>query len=318
MLFIYAIVLRMVVFIHPYEINADKWFNPLSTLFFNTLNKIHFNNYIVHSVLSILIISSCAFYLNAILGRYKLNSKAVFFPALFFILIGSFINEFCELSPALLALPFLIAACARVFSLYKIDHAGGIMFNAGFLISIAALFYFPYLIFFIFLLIGFIIIRPFNIREYLSGLAGVLVPIFFASVIYYWNHILPEFFHSLFNYYATNSFQLNRETLVPILVRFGALILLFAWASLLITKIYNKAVMHLRHVILLAYVFALAGLFSTLLINNNGLEHFIWICIPFSIIISIEVAELRRKAVAETLHLCLLLLLFYFQYFFKS
>jgi hypothetical protein len=317
LLLIYALLLRLGIFINHHDISLEIWVNPLSKLLATMLSKVHLLNSITFSILSVLTITLSALYFNSILTKYKLNTKGVYLPALFFILIGSFINEFCFFTPALCALPFLIGACAKVFLLYKLEKASSVMFDSGLLISVASLFYFPYFVFVLFILIGFIVIRPFNIREYIIGILGVFIPLLFTATVYYWNHSLVEFYNSVFKVYAINALIINQTTIIETTIRLASVIIVFIWASFRITINYNKGVMQQRIIILLIYVFTFGGLCTTLVMQQNGMEHFIWISIPFSFIISIVVADLRKTRYAEMLHLCLLLLLLYFQYLYK-
>ncbi len=311
---IYVIVLRMSIFIFPKETDNSLWLNPLSELL-NRLTGLSIYQSLIHDVLSIVIVFASALIATNVINNYKLIERPGYMPALIYTLCASFTAEFCELSPALCGFFFLQFAFFTVIKMYKKDKAGGSMFNSGFFIGIASLFYLPYLSFILFLIGGYILSRPFVLRELLSGILGIVIPLYFAAVIYFLNDSFREYLHSLLAQYDIEQVQQIQETLIPIAIRLSALLFVFIIASFSVRGNYNKMVMQNRVIITLCFVFFFAGSCSTLFIHDNGMSHYIWIALPFTLIVSIFVTQFRKAWMAEILQLCLLLLSFYFQYF---
>lgn len=247
-----------------------------------------------------------------------MNYAGGYFPAFMFVLAASFVNEFSSFSPPLTALILLMGAYGTMINSYKHERAAGHWFDAGFLVSTASLIYFPYIGFVVFIVIGFLVVRPVNVREFLMSLVGVVVPIFFISVFYYWTNKLDLLVEHFLDYYAPEALSEARQYLLPVTLRLGALLLLALLSAWAVKNIYYKAVIHHRIIMGLCFVFVLAGIFSTLLMPQNYFAHFIWFSIPFSLLVTWAVTNLRRRWTAEVLHLCLILLLFYFQYFYPA
>jgi hypothetical protein len=235
-------------------------------------------------------------------------------PAVIFILSASFINEFCELTPALCGSFLLLFAFITLVRMYKTDNAGGYMFNAGFFIGISSLFYLPYLSFVIFLLSGYILSRPFVLREIITGIIGILIPLYFAGVVYFLNDSFADYIQSLVAIYDIEPIQQAPYAFITPALRLSALLTLFLIASFSARSNYNKMVMQNRVILTLTFVFFFSGVCSTLFMQDNGLSHFIWLPLPFTIIVSLFLADFKKPWVADILHLCLLLLVFYFQY----
>ena len=124
-----------------------------------------------------------ALYLNRLCNKFRLFSRSGYVPALSYIL-------FCSVCPAfsLFSLPLLL----NWFILGTIDIISGFgqtlqprkqIYNAGFLLCMAALFQFSAITCFLFLLICLILLRPFNISEWIVAMMGYFTPIYFAVCI---------------------------------------------------------------------------------------------------------------------------------------
>ncbi len=310
---LYAVILRLVIFIFPHDSDGSQWLNPLSDLLNRLISLSNYQQFI-HDLLSVIVVFTSGIIINGVMNSFKLVERAGYMPATIFILSASFINEFCELTPALCGFFFLQFSFITLVRMYKSEKAGGYMFNGGFFIGVASLFYLPYLSFIIFLIVGHILSRPFAIRELLSGILGILIPLYFAGVVYFLNDSFREYLFSLVALYDIEQVQQVQATLIPLGIRLGSLLLLFGVASLSVRSNYNKMVMQNRVIITLCFIFFFSGACSTLFMQDNGMSHFIWLALPFTFIVSIFLAEFRKPWMAEILHLCLLLLVFYFQY----
>lgn len=311
--FIYAVVLRLGIFLQPSASDDAIWINPLSELLHRIISLSNYSIFIQHT-LSILLVFVMALILSNLINIYRLTDRAGYLPALLFILCASFFNEFCRLTPALCGSFFLLFAFTTLVRMYKAEKAGGPMFNAGFFIGLSALFYLPYLSFVVFLLGGYILSRPLNIREIITGLLGIIIPFYFAGVVYFLNDSFTGYLKSLIAIYDIETIQQAPDAFIAPALKLSALLFLFLIASFHSRGKYNKMVMQNRVILTLTFVFFFSGICSTLFIQDNGLSHFMWLPLPFTVILSIFMAELRKPWMAEILHLCLLLLVFYFQY----
>lgn len=310
---LYVVILRLVIFIYPENTDSTVWVNPLSELI-NRITGFSLYQEYINDTLSILLVFLSGLMLSYLINQYRLIDRAGYMPALIFFLSASFINEFCEFTPALCGFYFLQFAFITMVGMYKTQKAGGHMFNAGFFVGVAALFYLPYLSFITFLMGGYLLSRPFVFRELFNGLLGILIPLYFAGVVYFLNDSFSAFQYSLMALYDIQHVNQARAALFPLVVRLGSLLFLFILASLAVRRNYNKMVMQNRIIMTLCFVFFFSGIFSTLFIRDNNMSHYIWLSLPFTIIVSIFLAEFKKPWIAEIIHLCLLLLTFYFQY----
>jgi hypothetical protein len=140
------------------------------------------------------VLASIVGLLLVILNGYlliQLNTVHIFIPyrtqlPLFFysILVIS-ITQLNWLSPALIGSTLIILVFYRVFSSYKNEGMSINFLDAGLLVALASLFYFPSIFFFICLLFTILLIRPFIWREWVFAFIGLLIPYAFAFSIYY-------------------------------------------------------------------------------------------------------------------------------------
>jgi hypothetical protein len=91
--------------------------------------------------------------------------------------------------PLLFANFFILLAIHKLVSSYRKDSAFSNAFDAGILFSIASLFYFPSIVFIPLLGFGFVLFRPFNWREWVISVIGVLIPYLFVFTYYFWNDL---------------------------------------------------------------------------------------------------------------------------------
>ncbi len=111
--------------------------------------------------------------------------ERTFLPAVIYILLVSFFNEYQTLNPVLPASIFLIAAIRKIMNTYRIQGIAYDIFDAGFLISAGSLFYANFIVFGILLIAGILLLRSAGIRELLLGLIGMVTPWSLITAYYY-------------------------------------------------------------------------------------------------------------------------------------
>jgi len=121
----------------------------------------------------------------------QLNTVHIFIPyrtqlpLMFYSLLTVCFTQFNWLTPALVASTFIILVFFRVFSAYKKDGISINFLDAGILIAVASLFYFPAIFLFVCLLVTLLLIRPFLWREWVFAFLGLIIPYAFAFSVYY-------------------------------------------------------------------------------------------------------------------------------------
>jgi hypothetical protein len=315
LLLLYLIFFRLVLFLEPVTFQPPQTANLLSNFSYHALSSIATNRNWVYHVVSILLVFLQALYFNYLVNFYRILSRSSYLAAFSYILVSSLFVEFTLLTSALMANTFLLIAIGRIFSLYKKDSATAIVFDAAWWVSIASLFFFPYIVFFVFVVAAITVLRPFNAREYFLAAIGLLLPYYFMGVYFFWIDKLPEFLHSL----IISELRFNTEVLERssrILVVGIPLVAVILWTALFIQANLFRMVVQVRNYLIVIVWFFVAGILSLLVQFKGDLSHFIWLTIPAGISFAFFFAEFRKRLVSEILHFFIILAILFYQYFY--
>ncbi|MBU0764877.1 MAG: hypothetical protein KJ607_08585 [Bacteroidetes bacterium] len=125
-----------------------------------------------------------AMIVNRLNALFILTEGRSYMPALFYILISGSYAGLQRMHPALIANFFLLFAVYKILIAYRSEKAFSSFFDAALLISAGSLFYAGLIYYIILLWIGIIVLRPFNPKEWLITLIGIIIP--YAPVVAYY------------------------------------------------------------------------------------------------------------------------------------
>ena len=315
LLLLYVALFRISLFVGSFPFVPPASSNYLSALTYELLSiAVGNKNYIYH-IVALLLVFLQALYFNYIVNRYRILSKSSYLSAMAYALLSSLVIEFTFLTPALMANTFLLFALSTVLSIYKKDKAASSIFDAGLLISIASLFFFPYLAFSFFLLASIVLLRPFNLREYILMLVGLAIPYYFIGVYFFWNHNLVEFWKTL--QITRLNFPVQQiEKSTRVIVIGGVLLFVILWSLYYVQANRLRVVVQVRSYLTVFMLLFVAGILSMLVEFNGEFFHFAWMALPVGLSFAIFFMEARRRWFAEILHFFLLLSVLFFQYYF--
>jgi len=155
---------------------------PLYALTYTLFHKIP----LLAVILGFLLVLGETYWLTGILNRQNLILKNSSLSALVFFVLISINPEQLILNPVNITVGFLIVILHHLFISYnKPEHLDRI-YAAGFFTAIGALFYFPFLFWFGFILVSFILFRSGNWRQWVGSFIGLVTPFIFLSVYYLW------------------------------------------------------------------------------------------------------------------------------------
>ena len=315
MLLVYAALFRLVLFIEPVEFHIPASSNYLSQLLYDVLNFFVRDRAWIYHIIAMVLVFLQALYFNHLINYYRILQKPGYLPAMSYILISSLLVEFTLLTPALLANTFILAALSKILACYKKEAALALIFDSGLLVSIASLFFFPYIVFFLFIIASLIMLRPFNLREYLLAALGLLVPYYFIGVYFFWYGKLPEFWHTIQISHLSFPVEEMKHSPRLIIIAIAPLIVIL-WSIYFMQANMFKMVVQVRSYIMVFILLFISGALSMLVQFNGELYHFVWMALPMGLPFAIFFTEVRRRFLSEMLHLLLILAVLYFQYFF--
>lgn len=279
-----------------------KYSMPLYEMFAKPINSVHF----LATLTAFLLIVGEAFLLNYIVNENEILAKPSFLPALFYIVFMSNDRGLLMLYPSLFANFFILLAIHKVISSYRKDTAFSNAFDAGILFSIAALFYFPGIIFIPLLGIGFVLFRPFIWREWIISLFGALIPYVFFIAYYFWNDVFvyssldKELYPSLRNQSALDFSQHFYYILFV-----GWILVLFSFGKLFAG--YTEPTQKNKKSIRLLLWFSAFAFISVFIARDISIQSFSAFAIPSSVFCANYFLKIKKAWWAELLFLTFLL-----------
>jgi hypothetical protein len=153
----------------------------------------------IFPVLTLTLIILQAILLNNLINTFELG-KGTYLPALLFITLSISGPTSLSLMPATLANLFVIFSLFSLFSLSKEDANINDVFDVGFFVAIASLFYKPILVLVPVLFIGIAMFRQEVIRSWLIAFSGIIVPYSFLFTWLYWNDEVLIFIDAHFTF----------------------------------------------------------------------------------------------------------------------
>ena len=159
-----------------------------------------------YACLSFLLFFIQAIQLNRVAAQLKLFQKTNYLAGMSYLLITSLFAEWFSFSAILITNSILIWVWAQLCGSHTFKAAKTSIFNIGFVISLAAFFYMPVMLFILLMLLSIAITRPFKLQEWLVGIIGLVTPVYFYAAWLYltdsWQQFhfiamelsLPEFF----------------------------------------------------------------------------------------------------------------------------
>ncbi len=145
------------------------------------------------------------YWLTRILSRHELVLKNSSLSALIFLVMMSFLPEQLTLNPINVALGFMILILYHLLISYNRPEHLDRIFAAGFFTAIASMFYLPFIFWFVFVIISFLIFRAGNWRAWMAAVIGLMTPYLYLAVWYFWHNEFiekaveyPAFFNLVF------------------------------------------------------------------------------------------------------------------------
>lgn len=305
-LFIFALVIRIPGILNPYVNTTETLDINYLAAFFNTINYYP----IVGFMISTVFVFFTALVLNRICIKHELIIFPSYLPAYFFVLLNSvFVDQFYA-GPVIFVNFFLIISLGSILNLYQSDNPSISIFAASTLAGLSALLNMTYIAFFIVVVIGINIFRPFNFRENLSAFLGFLMPLYIGTMVNYLvnGSYLP--FHIFFPDYGQigNPAWALRSALPGIgVVGILAFIRMYRNFFRNSTK-QRRSIQYMVILLITGMVLILTG-------KQNPRQEFALVTIPLAFVFSFYFANSRINIWKEAVNVLLIVYILYFRFF---
>ena len=182
LLLIFGLLIKLPMFMHPHisaiQSKDGILFQGILKLLVNTGKT----NPILYPFLAFVLLYTQAITLTRLINDYRMMSRSNYLPAAAYLLITSFFPEWNYFSAPLLINSLLIIVLGWLFKIYNHPRGKGIIFNVGLVIGLSTFIFFPSVTFIIWVLFALMVMRPFNINEWLLCLLGLTTPYYFYAV----------------------------------------------------------------------------------------------------------------------------------------
>lgn len=255
-----------------------------------------------------------AIYLNQVVNKYNLLGRSTFLPALLYVSMASMFTPFLILSSTLICNFLLIGMIDKLLSIYYRNDNKTVMFDLGLIVATGTLFYFPFILMFLVLWVSLLIFKPFNWREWLTGLIGFSTIYWALFIIYFWLGLTSEFYkiwspitHPSF----INDSDFDISDYLALIV--PSIILVLFIISL--QKIFYKSTIHIRKSFQLLFSIFILG-FASFYLNPSRQEYHFLLCIPpLAIYMAYYFNYAKIRWIYESLFILMLIGFIYFQWF---
>lgn len=307
-LFPYTVILRLAGLIAPESYATGQFESFINVLIFNHWIP----GAIIQTIVAILLVYAQAVLINFLANQHRMLFLPGSAPGFMYVLLASLLPAFQGLSPALIGMTFVILAAANLFNVYKNISPAAEIFNAAFFISIAALFYLPYAIAVIPLLIELSILRGVGLKERLQFLLGFVALFWIAgSVLYYLERIdlLPFDTLSLpgsISELMSTGWE-GLKLLLPVIILVG--LSLFNYYNYM-----KKKGIEARKKIDFFYWLMLSVLISMFFFTGLNVHHLLFLAFPLALFLGMSLVRMHNVVLAELIHIGMVAVLFYLHF----
>ena len=292
--------------IYPYPVSYEYTMPLYDSIVYLTSGIPYLSN-----ILGLLLVYIQALILNHIVNKNEMLKPRTNLPALMYILAMSVMVELQTMHPVVFANLFILLAFERLSSVYVQKTVFSQVFDAGSMIALASFFYFPAIIFFLFIWGTLLITRTFIWREYIIALFGLIVPYAFLGTYYFWtgdwNTVSQEI--SSNNYNPADMVLPKFIATDYILVMF--LLILLSFSILTMFKMMANNIVRIQYLLRSLVILLFTGFIAILFDNSKNLHTIALAAIPFAVFTGNYLLNFRRKWVAELILLALLGLIIY-------
>jgi hypothetical protein len=257
-------------------------------------------------LLSLSMIVLQSFLLAAVINRNAVLRDTSHLPSLMYVILMSCFPEQLSFNPLLFSNFFIIFFLHALFQFYKTESASINAMDAGIFIGIASLFYWPCLFLFPLIWAALIILRPFQWREWIASVLGVMLPfIFFAAYLFWFDMLSLQSIKAILEpFYKVQFSTVYNKTYIILFV-----ILAFIVVASLIKfsqDLSTFSKLRTRKFLLLFVWFFVFAVLSYLVSSKKTMISLSFLAIPLSVLISNYFLSLKNQVLAELLFLILL------------
>lgn len=183
-LFIFTLLVKLQALIHPIA-PVELPHNLVYDFCVHALGTVLGHSSFGFTMLTVVLLFGQGIYLTSITARHRLFLKPSYLPAFAYISLTAILPAFNYFSPQLIVNWLLLLVFDIFLHFTQPQNPRKYIFNAGFLLALAALVQFSAIGYLLFFIIALLILRPFNPGEWVVAFLGYFTPVYFLAGILY-------------------------------------------------------------------------------------------------------------------------------------
>jgi hypothetical protein len=296
-LFLYAIVLKLPMFLHLRSPQLQPLDGILYKSLLQILNPIASTFTGIYSVLTFILLFVQAIWFNKIVNEQRLHKQNNYLTGMSYLLVTSLFSDWFSFSAPLIVNSFMIWIWSKLCSLYNNPNAKAAIFNIGLATGIAAFMYFPSISFLLLILVGIAIARPFRLQEWLTILAGIFTPVYLFWAWLYLTDKTKTYRYPGFHFSYPHFFG-NKWAYAALLIVFlaTAIGLYFVNANM------RRQVVQTRKSWQLLFLYIVVAALVPFINASINFSYWILLAVPISPVIAASFFYPQKKLYATILH----------------
>lgn len=270
-------------------------------------------SYHLEIFISIALILFQAILIGRITSKYKLNATGQLFGSLFFIIFCGFHYSTLGLNASLIANLFLTVGIYELFGIYLKKNAGIQLYNFGFVIGVASLFYPPYFVFIFLGFIGIIILRGTRFVEFLQLCGGFINLYLLAYAILYIFNLQSEFWNQqVIGFFSPFIFSMTFGKIGWVAFSFLFIFILFNLLQYQFLQSKRSIMVQKQNDLIFWALFV--SLWSIFFFQVDQVNHLVVLFTPLSLLSGLLLTRIKNPLLQETLHLFLVIASLFLQF----
>ena len=300
-LFLYALVIRVPSLLYsavPHSVDGD------GVIYTALLNWLKTGNESIYwyPVISLVLVYIQALSINRIVNRQRLFPKSHYLTGMSYLLITALFPDWYVLSAAMLVNTLMIWVWSKLMGLGNDMRPKSTLFNLGFILSATTFFYNPTFAFFILIIMGLSISRPFKAAEWVIVCIGLATPFYFYLSWLYLTDRWAAFQWPRFGFYLKHFQDSNWVYSGLALAVFTTCLGIYFVQSNM-----RRQVVQTRKSWHILYLYLVTAMLIPFLTAVTGFGHRILVAVPLSVFISAAFFYPEKKFFPQLIHWALFL-----------
>ncbi len=250
-----------------------------------------------------------ALFFNQVHENYRLADRNQLLLAAFYILITCSAPILVRPHIIIIINFLMIILLNTMFSILGKNEPYRQVFDASFLVGIAALFYFPAIFFIIFIWLCFVVYQIFSWREWTISVLAFVIPFLFVGTYYFWTDQIME---------VSRAYIARFVEIKPVVVAANTYTyIIWGLLSFLILLVFSRIMRGIiettvdlrkksRIILLFFFVVAISAVYS----GQNFRSHLLLAAIPVSAIFGTHFSQSKKLILPEIITLLILIIVF--------